>query len=533
MKKFKNTIFLSAFALFVVGMLSSCHDKLETTEGQLNTADIDYTDTEDMISPLIGAYSEFASRGWEEPLLLGVRGDDVNAGGLGDQQPFAATDQYEYTKDYWMYNSLWNIHYADIIDMNTAILQIENYLEFVEEGSADWDRGNQYIAEIMVFRAWFHFNLARVWEDVFIITSNQPEEEIEAGVSSKAEIMQFISDQMDEAIPHLPDARPNERTDIPGGVTKYTAYAMKALANLELASLGTGNYQAVADAAGAIISSGKFSLYPDFYQLFKKPGELSDESLLEMQYSDYGSETGDAFYHLYAPFGPQGWTPERENASSGWGFYEPSFKFIEFMLDRDETVRLETSVLFTDRGIAEIEADGYTNLPSFVSNTTRSGDVINDYARAYFASGKHYLPSVQLTDGRNNYGAGKNMIVIRYAEVLLMYAEALVQGASGVGMSADEAVNLVRARADMDPISGVTLQDVMDEKFAELAMEWGIRYYDMIRLDMYDELSYDGRTFSADKEYLPYPQAQVDALPLDASSVDPNSEMNNVLNDLN
>lgn len=526
MKRIKNLIFLSASALIFVASITSCSDKLETQEGQLNTADIDYTDTEDMISPLIGAYSEFASRGWEEPLLLSVRGDDVNAGGLGDQQPFADTDRFNYSKDYWMYNSLWNVHYADIIDMNTGILQIENYMEFAE--GDDIARGEQYIAEIMVLRAWFHFNLARVWEDIFIITSNQPEEEIEAGVSTKAEIMQFISDQMDMAIPNLPDARPNERTDIPGGVTKYTAYAMKALANLEL-----GNYQAVADATGAIISSGKFSLYPDFYQLFKKPGELSNESLLEMQYSDFGSPTGDAVYHLYAPFGPQNWTPERENASSGWGFYEPSFKFIEFMLDRDETVRLETSVLFTDRGIAEIEADGYTNLPSFVSNTTRSGDVINDYARAYFASGKHYLPSVQLTDGRNDYGAGKNMIVIRYAEILLMYAEALVQGASGTGMSADEAVNLVRARADMDPITGVTLQDVMDEKFAELAMEWGIRYYDMIRLDMYDELSYDGRTFSADKEYLPYPQAQVDALPLNATSVDRDSEMNNVLYDLN
>lgn len=526
MKSIKNLIFLSATALIFVASISSCSDKLETREGQLNTADIDYTDTDDMISPLIGAYSEFASRGWEEPLLLSVRGDDVNAGGLGDQQPFADTDRYNYTKEYWMYNSLWNIHYSDIINMNTAIIQIENFQEFAE--GDDVARGDQYIAEIMVLRAWFHFNLARVWKDVFIITSNQPEEEIENGVSSKQEVMQFISDQMDMAIANLPDARPNQRTDIPGGVTKYTAYAIKAMANLEL-----GNYQAVADATGAIINSGKFNLYPNFYQLFKKPGELSDESLLEMQYSDFGSPTGDAVYHLYAPFGPQNWTPARENASSGWGFYEPSLKFIEFMLDRNETVRLETSVLFTDRGIAELEADGYSNLPSFVSNTTRSGDVINDYARALFASGKHYLPSIQLTDGRNDYGAGKNMIVIRYPEILLMYAEALVQGASGSGMTADQAVNLVRERAGLAPLSGVTLEDVMDEKFAELALEWGIRYYDMIRLDNYGELSYDGRTFTADKEYLPYPQAQVDALPLEATSVDLNSVMNKVLNELN
>lgn len=65
----------------------------------------------------------------------------------------------------------------------------------------------------------------------------------------------------------------------------------------------------------------------------------------------------------------------------------------------------------------------------------------------------------------------------------------------------------------MPSLSGVSSSDVMDEKFAELGMEWGIRYYDMIRLDNYGELSYDGRSFTADKELLPYPQAQLDALP--------------------
>ena len=321
--------------------------------------------------------------------------------------------------------------------------------------------------------------------------------------------MQFISAQMDEAIPHLPDLRPNERTDIAGGVTRYTAYAVKAMAHLELE-----DYQGVADACAAIINSNRFSLYPDFYSLFKKAGELSDENLLEFQYSDFGASTGTAFYHLYAPYGPQGWTPARANAAAGWGFYEPSMKFIKFMLDRGETVRLETSVLWTDRGIAELQTDpNYATLPAFVNNTTRDGDVINDFARAIFSSGKHYLPSVEITEGRNDYGGGKNNIVIRYAEILLMYAEALTRGASGSGMSADQAVNMIRGRANMGTLSGVTSEQVMDEKFAELAMEWGIRFYDMIRLGNFDALSYDGRSFTADKQYLPYPQAQVDALP--------------------
>jgi hypothetical protein len=103
--------------------------------------------------------------------------------------------------------------------------------------------------------------------------------------------------------------------------------------------------------------------------------------------------------------------------------------------------------------------------------------------------------------------------MIRYPEILLMYAEALVQGASGNAGTADDAVNAVRTRAGLTTLSGVTLDQVMDEKFAELGMEWGTRYFDMIRLGRINELSYDGRTFTTDKTFLPYPQNQVDQLP--------------------
>jgi hypothetical protein len=330
-----------------------------------------------------------------------------------------------------------------------------------------------------------------------------------AKLSTKDEVMQHISDQMDQAIAVLPAVNPNERTDIRGGVTKFTALAVKALAKLELK-----NYQGVADATSQIISSGKYSLEPDFYELFKIKGKLNRENLLEMQYSDFGQGSGDNKGYLFAFFGPQGWTPKVSGTGDGWGFYEPSMKYIKFMLDRGESVRLETSVLFTNRGIAEIKKDTkYATLPAWVSNTTRSGDRINDYARAMFASGKHYLPSAQLTPGRTDYGTNKNFTCIRYAEILLMHAEALTQGATGTGMTALAAVNTVRARASVPALTSVDNTQVMNEKYAELAMEWGTRFYDMVRLGKYAELSYDGRTFTEGKIYLPYPQNQVDLLP--------------------
>lgn len=509
MKLTDKIIVLVLLALSTMSYVG-CTDKLEEPELNNNfSGGTDFTKTADMQLSIVGVYEAFQSRGWEQPLLISVRGDDVNAGGLGDQQDFAETDIFNYNKDYWMYNSLWENIYVDIISAHTAMEQIARYQEFADESGIAL--GNQYIAEAKVLRGIMLFQVSQVWGDIFIPESSRTDLLLDVTeVPTKEEVMQHISDQMDEAIPFLPNLRPNERTDLPGGVTRYTALAIKALANQELK-----NYQAVADAAGQIINFGKFSLFPDYYEQFKTPGKLSDETILDLQYSDYGQGEGDRSGHLYAPYGPQNWTPAVAGAGSGWGFFEPSMKFIKFMLDRGETVRLETSVLFTNRGIAEIQSDpNYATLPSFITNTTRDGDVLEDYPRALFASGKQYLPSNQLIPGRTEYGSNKNFNVIRYAEILLMYAESLAQGAAGSGMTADQAVNLVRARGDMTPLSGVTLDQIIDEKFAELGMEWGKRYYDMIRLGRFNELSYDGRTFTEDKTFLPYPQSQVDQFPI-------------------
>ena len=504
LNKYGLHISLAALLLLV---LSSCQGVLD--EMALNRTfneEIDYTISENMVLPLIGTYAEFYTRGWETIPLIAVRGDDVNAGGLGDQQDFDATDHFMYNKDYWMYNSLWQLNYSDIFVGKTAIEQIEKY----REAGGSSELADQYIAEVNTINAFLLFHLSRVWGSILIPETADPSDLLVAKLSTKDEVMQYISDQMDAAIPNLPTIHPADRTDVPGGLNRYTALALKAMAEQELR-----NYQAVADATSEIINSGVYQLEPDFYELFKLKGKLNRENLLELQYSDYGQGSGDANFHLYAFYGPQGWEPAVSGAAGGWGFWEPSMKYIKFMLDRGETVRLETTVLFTDRGIAKIKEDpNYTNLPAFVNNTTRDGDVFKDYARAMFAAGKFYLPSNQLTPGRTDYGANKNYTCIRYAEILLMHAEAILQGATSSAISADEAVNLVRARVGMFPIAGVTLQNVFDEKFAELATEWGVRYYDLIRWQRYNELSYDGRTFTTDKIFLPYPQNQVDQLPV-------------------
>ncbi len=492
-------------SILIVGLLlflgSSCTEKFDDPfENKSFTSDVNYSLSENMILPMLGAYYGLYTRGWEEPLTLGVRGDDVNA--AGDQPPLQEQDAFNYLASQWNANSVWQGHYNDIINTFSEIDEIEKYRL---AGASD-ALANQYIAECRVIRAYLYLNIARTFGGGIVIDQLDNIQNIP--VSSKAEMMQYVVDEMNEAIPLLPAVNPNKRTDIKGGITQYTAYALQAIAYQEL-----NDSQGVVAATSAIIRSGEYELASDFYHLFKKAGKLDDEIILEFQYSDFNQGEGDRFSFLFSPFGVPGWIPVVAGAGSGWGFYEPTTKYIKFMLNRGETVRLETSVVFTPNGILELQDDGVT-LPTWVSNTNREGDVFNNTARLNFGSGKHIQPSTELIDGRTSQGSNKNLIVIRYSEMLLMYAEALTRGATtSLSMSADNAVNLVRTRAGLGNLSNVTTQQVLDEKFAELAMEWGTRFYDMVRTENTSELTHEGKTFTMDKAYLPFPADQVAELP--------------------
>ncbi|MEM6522723.1 MAG: RagB/SusD family nutrient uptake outer membrane protein [Bacteroidota bacterium] len=499
--------------LLTASLLYSCTDQLDEPL-QNEPIGLEF-DEGGQLAIALSAYQDLYNLGWEIHPTIAMRGDDVNKGGGTDQPQMGLHDEFVYDPGYWFYNNTWNGFYSDILTgFYVAIEEIEKVNDVVEDPTL----GNQYIAEVKVMIGFELLHIVRLWGDILIPESSDSEEFAELPVTSREDALRYISDLMDEAIPQLPNMRPNQREDILGGVTQHTALAVKAMANLDLE-----NYQEAANATSEIIESGLFTLYDDYYNLFKKPGELSDEILFELQYSDFGSPstaTGD-FNHLFNFYGPLGvgWDPAVEGASAGWGFWEPTFKYIEFMLNREDNTRLETSVLFTPAGVEELNNRGFTDLPSFTNASgdfiyTRDGDGIGNHARALFHSGKHYLPTTQISTGVTRFNSGKNFILIRYSEVLLMHAEAIVSGGTSSSISAEAAVNLVRERADLDPVASVDLDAVLDEKYAELGMEWGIRFADVVRHGRTNELNENGKVYNpAEDRFIPYPTAQVDQLP--------------------
>ena len=161
-----------------------------------------------------------------------------------------------------------------------------------------------------------------------------------------------------------------------------------------------------------------------------------------------------------------------------------------FFATRGETVRSDASFLVAGK-------------------TTLSGDTIKPglAGEPTCYNGKAYTPSNQLTPGRTSYGANNNIRILRYADVLLMNAEAKIRK----GQNGDAEINQVRERAKLAPLTGATLDQLLDERRAEFAMEWGERFFDLVRTDKAAG-TLPGFVIGV-SEYYPIPQNQIDLNP--------------------
>jgi SusD family. len=501
MKKFIHT-----YLLVSVLVATGCSKMLDRPlEDQTPPTVIDYNDLNSMYLPVSGMYRAAAGENpgfshWVDLGIRTVRGDDVSKGSSpGDQATLTDIKNFQNSNpgvlSFWGNGNYWNDHFGLVLYINEALADLDRYAANIQPGDAtNMALNNQYKSELRVIRAWAHMLVSRVFGDVPIVVDNNTITTVPK--STTTEIRQWIIREMDTAANFLEDARPNQASHT-GAVTKYTALLIKAKAAADIAGNDNGSpyWDTVIQATDEIINSGKFSLYPDFYQLFKIPGKLSNESLYELQYTDFGNSTGTdvrpgAFFDFQGP-------NNNEPPIAGWGFLSPTPDIENFFNNRNDSVRLKTTILYagaTDNTYA----------------TTPSGDQIrgNGNGQTRFM-GKAYLPKNQMTPGRTAYGSNNNIRVLRYADVLLLNAEAKVRK----GQNGDAPFNLVRTRAKLNPITGVTLEQVLDERRAEFACEWwGERYNDLIRTGQAATvLAPNG--FAPGKEYVPIPQSQKDLNP--------------------
>jgi starch-binding outer membrane protein, SusD/RagB family len=481
----KQLKLISAFC--IAFLLTGCEDFLNMRpEGTIPSTGLDYSKSENIFLPISASYASLRSYDAHVFPYIGafeITSDNADKGSSPeDNPPMKEMDNLTYDKTNGLINNLW-VGYFDIVSgANHAIHQMPLFVAALNN-SIDKTYALQCQGEAKTIRAYAYFNLTRLFGSVPIIDTTLTSVQLSSvSQASKAELYAFIEKDLKEAIEVLPKSYTKEWA---GRITKYTAMALKAKVHLY-----QQEWDSVASLTDRIIASGKYELLPDFRSVFSIDGENSKESLFEIQSSTLGKTTGDQTYIEYAYVqGPRGNTP---SGMQGWGFCTPSQNLISFFSGRGEVVRPATTLLY--RGTITPEGD---SIKTICSNPVYNGKV--------------YTPLIYNLWNYNGYGFDYNVRILRYSDVLLMYAEAKTRGSSFLtvsGLTADDAVNLVRHRAGLTNLIGVTIQQIWDERRAELAMEED-RFFDLIRTNQ-AVTALASKGFTAGKnEVFPIPAAQM------------------------
>lgn len=481
----KNTILKVIFCTALASsMLASCSKWIDIPVEATPPVDaIDYTDASGAQRVLVGAYGNFCSNmsDWSYESVLGIRGDDLVKGSSPtDQADLTSFDNFDYSTAgaYWALSAAWSVYYSGVGYYNEAIEAFKKY----EEAGADAATMKDYIGQVTVLRAFTYLRIARLWGDVPVYFKNSER----AGIKrlTHAHVIEKVIADVESVIEDLPEVKPNKAT-LPGQVTKYTAHALIAKLAAEVQ-----DYDTVLKHTAPIVNDyGESALMSDYHYVFTNNGNLMDEHILEAQCSSRAATATN--WNGMGPFQGPGTAITAKvaiNGShemySGWSFFCPTDKIVNLMKSRGETVRYETAILWAGQD-------------------TWYGDHIGDtnpYTDRW--SGKFYNPSGLCYTAE--WGDGNNVRLIRYADILLLDAEAKV----AKGQNGDQTINWVRERAGMPALTNATADQIMEERFVELCFEHGERFYDLVRT---------GRAvkelpgYTDAKRFYPIPQTILDA----------------------
>jgi len=363
----------------------------------------------------------------------------------------------------------------------------------------------QVKAEVRFLRALFYFDLVTCFGDVILYKeSPATPEAAKIAKSPKTDVFNFINEDLDFAIANLPDLPYNT-----GHAVKGSAMGLKVRVLIT-----QQKWSETVNLAQQIINSGTFSLYNNYPKMFndKASQKNNPEIMFACEYL----------------------SPDRPGAGNSYGYN------IEYTKHIFPLKKLEDAFECTD-GLPISESSLYNPADIFANRDPRHTYIIRNpvgtdwsgfYPYTFYdvtgvQNTKYVNPSVPGNMG-NVYLQDWNYILIRYADILLMYAEAKNE-LSGPDQSVYNAINAVRGRTSvaMPPVNQARYSTkerlreyIQHERFVEFPME-GIRYFDLKRwhiadtvlpaqIDPFTGIPY---VFTEKDYYWPFPQFEIDANP--------------------
>jgi len=353
--------------------------------------------------------------------------------------------------------------------MYDAIFRANNVLNFIDV--ADANNQNAYMAEAKFLRAYAYFKLVRLYGDVPLVTSVVGPEDNEALFTrvAKAQIYDQIVSDLQEAVNNLDNT--------------YKSRASKAAAQGLLAKVyltrDSRNYSGAEQLCMDIIGSREFALENDFYDVFYN--ELNDEILFAIQYEAGNTLESQSFSSEFTATFRQG----REDGHN---------------IVNDNLIADFAAIGGNRTAVSYWDAGAWNEVTKFLPE----GSDITTTPPSY---------------GSSPRDAGNDWIVLRYADVLLMHAEAILAGGTETTSSAAiDSYMEVRVRAGFDPVTDrpsiLTKDALLAERRVELAFE-NHRFYDLARFGVADavlgahatEMGYS--SYNARKLLLPIPSREI------------------------
>ncbi len=492
-----------SFLFFVSLLFTQCKKSLLTIEPTipLNTVDNYYKTETEIVTAVNATYTPlsaiYSGAAWH---LGDIMSDDADlgGGGGGDGAEVAELDNFSMTSFNPIIQIMWAQCYFGILRANLVVEKTP--LVAVMTPAIR----NRSIGEAKFLRALYYFHLVRLFGDVPLYTNAiTAEESSTIARSPKANVYAQIIADLKSAETLLPNSNPytiNNNTFPNEG--RATAGAAKGLLASVYLTLGD-KVNAAAKSKEVIDNAALYgySLWADYADNFKLANENGKESVFEVQYrsgggtfSIYGAGTGiNTFY------GPrfQGLVPE-----GGYGFTIPTKNFV----DQYEKTGTAYNTIIDKRRNRSIWIPGDT-YGAYTQPTSLVGSPNGFNVKKYFISVDDPLGDA------GQWRSALNVPIMRYAEILLIYAEA-----AGPALG-KPAADLVRARAGLAPMAiGLSEAAWLDAMYKERRLEMGFemhRWYDLLRHPnpnyFITVMTAAGKTnVNAKHRFMPIPQGERD-----------------------
>ncbi len=443
----KHVRYIISIIVFCTTLCMSCENILEPApQGQV-ALDKLLTTENGILTAVNGIYQPLQGQYEGNMLRLTDLASDDGWTWRKETEP----DIYIVEQTFSVSQDVWSTHFTGITRANTVLAHVESIEEFSSAEMKD-----AIVGQAKFMRAFYYFNLVRLFGGVpLILTEIKTREDAEQPRATIEQVYSQIKTDLADAVPLLPAAYPGGSGMEVGRPTSHAASALQALVHLELEA-----WSEAADAAAAVIGQG--SLLPNYADNFNGSQENGPGSLFEVQYGGVTGETTGSQSSSFAPpdfdNGSAFILPTDDNLNGKGGSLSSGNSFVQ-LFDAED---LRKDVIIQSYGLV-----------NFIDPSQPDGSLfyINKY---YNTSDPHGLSSW-------------NFPLIRYAEVLLVRAEALNEQGYVPNGEAFDLLNETRVNAGLSALTAADLPDqeafraaLRNERRKELAFE-AKRYFDLNR----------------------------------------------------